>query len=97
VESNAHFLNKFIDVGTPVRYTTFAGLALSPPPQKEVLWEAQNVETWRREFDITLSEKRLFVLSNDDYLVKGSWNMLEYAQVLLIGGNGMRRWIFFVL
>ena len=64
VESNAHFLNKFIDVGTPVRYTTFAGLALSPPPQKEVLWEAQNVETWRREFDITLSEKRLFVLSS---------------------------------
>jgi hypothetical protein len=28
---------------------------------------------------------------------EGLLELLEYAQVLLIGGNGMRRWIFFVL
>ena len=57
VECIAHIVNKFIDIGTAVRCTPFAGFALPPLPQKKVLWEAQNGETWRREFDITLMEK----------------------------------------
>lgn len=76
VESVAHILNKFIDIGNAVRCTPFAGFELPPLPSKKALWEARNVEKWRKEFDGSLRGKELFALATDGQLTK---LRLEYS------------------
>jgi hypothetical protein len=71
-------MDMLVNVDQVVCCQPIPGFTLVPLPAKKALWEANNAEAWRVEFDLTLQTRDIFGLSTSGDLMK---LQQEYKQI----------------